>query len=298
MKLFRLALLLCLCASFSFGASKEIVELQRDVAILQDQVRQVQRTLDEKLAALSVLVQQTQDNSSKATASIANIQTSVGDTLAQQIQPVTRVAGKVDGLSEDVHGLRDSINDLNSRMAKLDAKVTDISNRMSIIQNPPGAPGAAPGQPSGVPGVGGPPPGMSAESAWQSAEKDRLGGNSDLALKEYQDYVTYFPTTDYAPSAQYQIGEISYNKGDYENALKAFDTLLERFPENPKTKSAHFMKGQTLVRTGDRNGAVQEFKYIVDNYPGSEDARRATQALRGLGVAASAAKPSPARRKR
>jgi TolA-binding protein len=298
MKLFRLAFLLCLCASFSFGASKEIVELQRDVAILQDQVRQVQRTLDEKLAALSVLVQQTQDNSSKTNASIANIQSSVGDTLAQQIQPVTRVAGKVDGLSEDLHGLRDSINDLNSRMAKLDAKVTDISNRMSIIQNPPNAPGAMPGQPSGVSGAGGPPPGMSAESAWQNAEKDRLSGNSDLALKEYQDYVTYFPTTDYAPSAQYQIGEISYNKGDYENALKAFDTLLERFPENPKTKTAHFMKGQTLVRTGDRNGAVQEFKYIVDNYPGTEDARRATQALRGLGVAASAAKPSPARRKR
>ena len=293
MKFVRLAFLVGLCASLSFGASKEIVELQRDVAILQDQVRQVQRTLDEKLAQLSLLMQQSQDNSNKAS---ANLQNTLNDTLSQQIQPVTRISGKVDGLADDVHGLRDTVNDLNSRLAKLDAKVTDLGNRMSIMQNPPGAPGAVPGQP-GAPGASTPPPGMTAESAWQNAEKDRLGGNTDLALKEYQDYVTYFPTTDYAPSAQYEIGEIAYNKGDYDTALKAFDALLERFPDNPKTRSAHFMKGQTLVRTGDKNGAVQEFKFIIDNYPGTDDARRATQALRGLGVTASA-KPSPVRKKK
>jgi TolA-binding protein len=288
---------LSVSAPFTFAASKEIVELQRDVAILQDQVRQVQRTLDEKLSQLTLLMQQTQDNASKASNSVANIQTAVTDTLTQQIQPVTKVAGKVDGLSEDVHGLRDSIADLNSRLAKLDAKVTDIGNRMSIAQNPPGAPGA-PGAAPGAPGAPAPPQGMTAESAWQSAEKDRLGGNTDLALKEYQDYVTYFPNTDYAPAAQYEVGELNYNKGDYPKALMAFDALLERFPENPKTRSAHFMKGQTLERIGDRDGAVQEFKYIVTNYPGTDDARRAAQALRGLGVTVSAGKPSPARKKK
>jgi TolA-binding protein len=291
MKPFRLLTLACLCAPFTFGASKEIVELQRDVAILQDQVRQVQRTLDEKLAQLTLLMQQTHDNASKASNGIAGIQTSVSDTLSQQIQPVTKINGKVDGLSEDVHGLRDTINDLNARLAKLDAKVTDLGNRMSIMQNPPAAPGG-PGQAAGAP-----PPGMTAESAWQSAEKDRLSGNVDLALKEYQDYVNYFPNTDYAPNAQYNIGEIYYGKGDYDNAVKAFDTLLERFPDNPRTRSAHFMKGQTLVRTGNRAGAIQEFKFVVDNYPGTEDARRAAQSLRGLGATTTSAKPSPARRK-
>jgi TolA-binding protein len=289
MKIYRLVSLACLGASFSFGASKEVVELQRDVAILQDQVRQVQRTLDEKLAQLSLLMQQTQDNSAKASNSIAGVQSAVSDTLTQQIQPVSRLGGKVDGLSEDVHGLRDTVNDLNARLAKLDAKVTDIGNRMSIIQNPPGAPGQG--------GAGAPPPGLTAEAAWQNAEKDRLGGNTDLALKEYQDYVTYFPNTEYAPAAQFNVGQIYFDKADYANASKAFDVLLERFPDNPKTRSAHYMKGQTLQRTGDRAGAVQEFKFIVDNYPGTDDARRAAQSLRGLGVAASTSKPSPARRR-
>jgi TolA-binding protein len=294
MKVFRLATLLCCCASFGFGASKEMVELQRDVAILQDQVRKVQSTLDEKLAQLALLAQQTQDNSTKANSAL---QAALGETLTQQMQPLTNMGTKVDGLTEDVHGLRDTINDLSSRMAKLDAKVTDLGNRMSIMQNPPGAPGA--GVP-GAPGSATPPPGMSAESAWQNAEKDRLSGNTDLALKEYQDYITYFPNTDYAPNAQFEIGQTYYNKGDYDNALKSFDGLLERFPDNPRTRSAHFMKGETLLRTGDRQGAADEFKYIVTNYPGTEDARRASSALKGLGISVGTTaphKPSPTRKK-
>ena len=54
---------LILAALFIFpvicsAASKEIVELQRDVAQLQDQVRNLQSGFDTKLAALTVLVQQ------------------------------------------------------------------------------------------------------------------------------------------------------------------------------------------------------------------------------------------------
>ena len=301
MKLLRCASLLCLCASFNFGASKEMVELQRDVAILQNDMRQVQHTLDEQFARLGVLLQQTQDNTAKTNSTMGGIQASVGDAVNQQIQPVARMGEKFDGLADDIRVMRDAVNDLTSKMSKLDAKVTDLGNRMSIMQNPPsapGGPGAAPGQQGAIgpdAGQGAPPQGMTAEASWETAEKDRLGGNLDLALKEYQDYLTYFPTTEYAPAAQYSIGEIYYTKGDYDNAVKAFDTVLERFPDNPKTRTAHYMKGQTLLRKGDRDGAVQEFKFILQNYSGSDDARRAALTLKGLGVATST-KPSPARR--
>lgn len=288
MKFVRLAFLLCVGAGFSFGANKDIVELQRDVAILQDQVRQVQRTLDEKMAQLTLLMQQTQDNSSKATSSVANIQSSVGQSVGQQLQPVLGLGNKVDSLADNVRGLQSSMGDLNSRLAQLDAKVTDLGNKITLSQNPPAAPGAA--------GPGTPPPGMTAESAWTSAERDRLGGNSDLALKEYQDYLTYFPNTDYAPSAQFYIGQIYYNRGDYDNALKAFSAVEERYPDNPNTRGAMYLKGQTLVKTGDRDGAVQEFRQIMSKYPGTEEARRSSQQLRALGVSASS-KPSPGRRR-
>src|SRR5262245_22125526 len=43
------------------GANKEIVELQRDVAQLQDQIRTLSTGTNEKLTAITVLLQQTLD---------------------------------------------------------------------------------------------------------------------------------------------------------------------------------------------------------------------------------------------
>ena len=52
---------LSLAPAQSFGASKEIQELQRDVAQLQDQLKQLQQSQDRQLAEIRVLVQQSLD---------------------------------------------------------------------------------------------------------------------------------------------------------------------------------------------------------------------------------------------
>jgi len=90
------------------------------------------------------------------------------------------------------------------------------------------------------------------------ARRDLQTGNTDLALQEFQQYLTYFPNTELAASAQYYIGEILFRRSDYTNAIPAFDAVLERYPENPKTADAHFMKGMALLKAGQRNRAVQD----------------------------------------
>ena len=52
MKVLGITCVLLVSMPLSFAASKEIIELQRDVAQLQDQVRSLQKTLDQ----LTVLV--------------------------------------------------------------------------------------------------------------------------------------------------------------------------------------------------------------------------------------------------
>ena len=48
MSLSRLSFCFSRCRRFAFGASKDMMELQRDVAMLQDQVRNLQSTLDKR----------------------------------------------------------------------------------------------------------------------------------------------------------------------------------------------------------------------------------------------------------
>jgi tol-pal system protein YbgF len=298
MKVLRLAALTLIGSALSFGASKEIVELQRDVALLQDKMDTMQRDLDTKLGALTAMLQAVQDNSAKSNASL---QDALSNGVGKQLAPVSGLSAKVDSMGDDVHALRDSLNDLSARLERMDAKMTDLKNQMQIIQNPPAAPGAAgPGTAPGTqPQAGtpaGPPAGMTAEKTYTDARRDLQTGNTDLALQEFQQYLTYFPNTELAASAQYYIGEILFRRSDYTNAIPAFDAVLERYPENPKTADAHFMKGMALLKAGQRSRAVQEFRTLVANYPRTDDARKAQQQLRQLGSPASSA-PTTARRR-
>jgi tol-pal system protein YbgF len=127
--------------------------------------------------------------------------------------------------------------------------------------------------------AGGPPAGVSAAQLFTDARRDQQTGNTPLAMQEYQQYLTYFPNTEYAASAQFYLGEIAYNQGDYRGAIQAFDAVLERYPQNPRTKDAAYMKGVALARNGQRTQAVQELRALIQKYPGSEQARKAQAAL-------------------
>jgi tol-pal system protein YbgF len=222
------------------------------------------------------------------------MQDSVGNNVAKSLTPVNGLNTRVESMSDDVRALKDSIADLSSRLERMDAKITDLKNQMQIIQNPPAAPGATgpggPGTPGGQPGSGAPsgpvtpPPGMSADRSYTEALRDLQTGKSDLAYSEFQQFLTYFPNTELAANAQYYLGEIDYNRQNYTGAIQAFDAVLERYPDNPKTPDAHYMKAMALLKSNQRNKAVQEFRILVQNYSHTDDARKALQQLRALGV--------------
>jgi len=61
---FRTALLLLVPAA-TFAANKETMELQRDVALMQEDIRQLQRGFDKQMATLQTLSQQTLDTTNR-----------------------------------------------------------------------------------------------------------------------------------------------------------------------------------------------------------------------------------------
>jgi len=291
MKAVGITCVLLAAMPLSFGASKEIIELQRDVAQLQDQVRNLQKTLDQ----LTVLAQQALDAGNRNNASLAVMQSNLGDTsksVRESVSaPLMSVGTKMDAMSEDFRNLRETVNDVSARLGKLDAKVTDLQNAVTIISRPPVQPpapdttampqGTTPGTPAGNTT---PPPGMKSETLYTSAYRDYLGGNYDLALQEFSDYIKYFNETQFAPNSQFYIGNIYYKRQDYPNALAAFDAVLEHYSDNPKTAGAHYWKGKTLLAMSKRDAAAKEFREILSKYPDSDVAPQAKIELRHLGL--------------
>src|SRR5579862_3751905 len=169
---------LLLTPVLSFAASREIVELQRDVALLQEQVRGLQRSQDEKFAALQVLVQQSLDAANKANTSVAllqsNLQQANKDQQKSVVSTVVDLGAKVDQMSTDFSALRESVADIASQVGKLQQQMVDIGNAVRTIQAPAAAPPPAGGASSLPPqGMAAGAPPVPAETLYQNANRDR-----------------------------------------------------------------------------------------------------------------------------
>jgi TolA-binding protein len=277
MKFLRLAALTLLCSSYSFAVNKDLIALQRSLEMKMDAM---QVSFDKQIGVLTESLRTVQSDTRHNAELIASMQESLSGAVTRSLAPVSGLTTRVEGMSDDTKALRDALADLAGRLERMDAKMTDLKNQLQIMQTPPPAPSPTGSGTPGQPGASNiPPMGMSAEKTYTDARRDQQPGNLDLAAQEYQQYLTYFPTTELAASAQYYLGEISYNKGDFKAASDAFDAVLERYPNNPKTADAKYMKGMALARDGQRTKAIQELRSLIQANPNSEQARKATQAL-------------------
>jgi TolA-binding protein len=207
------------------------------------------------------------------------------------VQPVAGLSSRMDSMQEDYRYVREAVGEVSSKLTKLSTQVTELNSAIRTMQAPP----APPGGDQAAPSSSGPPQGVTAEKLLEAAMRDKSSGNSDLALRQFADFLNWYGTTDQAPEAQYYIGEIYYNKKDFDSALKAFDTVLERYPKNAKTDDARFMKGRALVQLRQHNDGADEFRALVKESPRSELGRRAQAELKALGL--SSAPTSRTRRK-
>lgn len=283
-----------------FSQKEKIAEIQRDILLMQDQIRALQRSQDEKMAAMQVMVQQILDSANKANTAVAVLDAAMRDRMKEQerllVAPVAGLGAKVDTMSNDFGGVRESITDLSSRMGKLQNQITDIKSAIQVIATPP-APPANPTVAPNAANPNAPPAGVSAETLYNGAMRDKTAGNSDLAIEQFQNYLKWFGNTDLAPNAQYYIGEIKYLRGDLDGALMAFDTLLEKYPDNPKTSDAMLQKGRALVKAGFKAEARQEFTSLIKKFPNHDNAAKAKTELASLnGPARPGARPATKKR--
>ena len=262
----------------AFGANKEMVELQRDVATLQDQVRALQTSQTEKLTSMNLLLQQALDATNNALKAMAVLESRITDRLDKQTasvgQPVVAVGAKVDQMSSEFQSLRESINDVGSRIGKLELKLVDLGNAVRTIQAPPPAPTTPSSAAAPIP----------AGTLYETAVRDKMSGKPELALKGFSDFVQMYSDADLAPSARFFIGQIHAEQGDYESAVQDFDAVVERYPSSNRTADALYAKGVALVKLNRRTDGAKEFRAVLGRYPNHESAPKACSQLKALGL--------------
>jgi tol-pal system protein YbgF len=282
------ALFLLLTPIAGFAASKEQMEMQRDVAQLQDQVRTLQSGFDQQMSMLKTLVEQALEAGNKANTGVSVLTNNVTQTLDRELKdalrPVAGLTAKVDNANNDLSEVKNSMADLTTQMNKLQQQLSDINNAIKVIQAPPAAPPPSNVNPD-VPGAAtshGVPP--SAKAIFDGASSDYSSGKSDLAAGEFADFVRLYPDDPRAPDAQFYVGLTHYGQQKYDQAAMDFDVVLERFPENSRTPDAYFMKGKALKSGGQRDAAATVWRTLIKKYPRSDAATQATDQLKAMGL--------------
>ena len=128
------SLLVCLLLAvpaLAPGASKEIMELQRDVALLAQQVKDLQRTQDEKFAAVTELARQSIEAANRANTSVAVIANTIEKNLRDQTDkvatPVVGVSTRINEMGGDLRTLSQAVSDLTALLNRMQAQLTDGS---------------------------------------------------------------------------------------------------------------------------------------------------------------------------
>src|ERR1700680_4073092 len=134
-----------LLPAFLFAQRRDdILSIQRDVAQLQDQIKQLQASQDQKMASLESMLKQALDESNRASASMTALQRTLTDSLNEQQSkvagPMAVLGTKVNQSADKWRGGRENVAALASRLANLDNKLSDISSAVRTLSQPAAPP--------------------------------------------------------------------------------------------------------------------------------------------------------------
>ena len=266
----------CVLTTPALAANKDMERLQLQVATLQSQLADIQRSADDSRREVKRLT----------------------ELLAEQNALLQRAAN--DRRQQDEAGAA-GLKDLSDRVAELSEAIQALKG--STIVPMPGAAAASPmaataptgsGTPGSFPGPGSPnasgatgatAPGPTAAPApaprelYSQAYADYARGNYDLAIQGFTEYIRNYPVTDFTDNAQYWIGECLYGKKLYNDAIEAWNVLFKDYPSSDKLPDGRVKKGMALERLGRRSQALVEYRYVVDRFPNSQAARIAREHL-------------------
>ena len=286
----------------SAAPSKEMQDLQRDVAMLSDQMTQVQKSQAASLASLQSTVQQISDSLAKTNGAMNSLNSTLAQTLQNelksmhdQLSTVSGLSVKVSNIAEDVGNLGGAVRGIQDTLNKQSQMISDLSNQIKLMQAPAPAPPSPDGGTAG-PAAAAAPAQPSGETLFGNAKHDQDANRFDLAIEGYQRFLKAYPNDPNAIAAQYNIGNAYYSQSDTENAIKAYDAAIEQYPpDKTTTPNAYYMKGMALKKQGKKQEARLSFEAAIKAGPGTDAASQSTQQLHSMGISTKSASKKPAR---
>jgi len=261
--------LISLCPAPAAAVDREHQQLEADIRMLQEQSQQLQQMLTSLGDALKQL------------------NSRIDDQTALERKAFADAKVQMDNVSADLRVIRERVDETNVRLGSLSQEVESLRTSLpqpgaaagplttSDASQAPGAPGEAALSPT-------PAPGQSPAQMYDSAFSDYALGIYPLAIQGFEAYIKYYPKSDQADDAQYQIGESYFHSNKFPEALAAYEHVISDYPGGNQVPNAYYKRGVTLEKLKQVDQAKQSYQTVIDKFPDSQAATLAKQRLDGL----------------
>ena len=259
MKLLVAGLLLILAAVPASSQNKDMLRLQADMITLQQQVKQLQTSVDENNAAIKSLVEKVADQVNTLAGGLQKITQAVEGVKAQNDASTKEMRTIMTMLGSSVGDLQEGLSSIRAQIGTVSQQVTTLKTNAEPL------------------------PGLN--DLWRTAMLDSLTGNYELSISGFQEFLSKYPNDPRAAEAHLRIGDALFNTKKYDQAETEFDLVLQKYPESDTTRAALLKKGLAQAETNQPQ-AKETLSEVVKRFPNTSEAQAAQQKLRELQPAA------------
>lgn len=177
-------------------------------------------------------------------------------------------------LSQRVSSLENQLQILDTRITESDRQFSSLGRRLEGIQAQLGR-----SESPDTSVTGAQPQTIEPGDLYDLALGDYQRGNYDVAIRQFSQYLEYFPDSALADDAQYYIGDCYYTQSLYTQALDAYEVLLNNYPNGNKIPTTLLKIAFIKLARKEQNEARSYLERVIREYPNSEDAQLAKMRL-------------------
>ena len=255
-KLAIAAVLLTLCAGPAYPQNKDIVRLQVDMVNMQQQLKQLQNTIDENNAVMKGLVERMADQVNTLSGGMQKVTQAVDGMRTQTDSTAREIRGSIANLNTTIGEMQKDLSTARAQVNSLSQQVTALKTTAEPLAGP--------------------------DDLWRAAYLDSLTGSYNLAISGYQEFLSKYPDDPRAAEAHFMIGEALSAQKKYDQALQEYDIVLQKYPESDRTRSALYKKGLALAEQNQPQQAISVLNDVVKRFPGTSEAANAQAKVRDL----------------
>jgi tol-pal system protein YbgF len=214
--------------------------------------------------------------------------TELVNQMTQLRSEVQALRGQIEELQQQLEqakqGQRSQYLDLDGRLNRLEGGVPVASSSSLPPSTAPAqaAPAASAGTATASEPVSGAMAGMDERSAYNHAFEALKVGDYVESSRRFRDFLAVFPGGQYAPNAQYWLGESYYVTQNYALAGDQFQSLLDRFPTHDKAPAPCSSSALSQYGLKQYPAAEATLRQVLQRYPNSDVARTADDRLRAM----------------